>query len=262
MPGWFESQTTALAIHPCLPFGSRSCVLFWCTKRRWGVDGWLIPDIHPQKYDFCSHSKSRFLWLKSSLEWDFLFFFFLYPHLHSETLHLAYINFVSAGAHRLGYSSWCARVHARPLQPPLEASKQSCHVGWRCCQKGDKSEKVNRMRRNVCQWLCRRPLHCDYHHLIFMRAYRDALNWVPLSRRTVKQLDCDGSPNDVTAVWYYKRVNMCTIRVICVRGQFNKRKVILVARCGLGGPLVFVSAWRRLAEQHWRPVVVCRYYRF
>lgn len=174
MPGWFESQTTVLAIHRWLPFGSRSCVLFWCTKRRWGGDGWLIPDILLQKYYF-NAAKVNPDFHDWKAVWSRISFSPLYPHLHSATLHLAYINwcclFVSAGAHRLGSSSWCAPVHARPIQPPPEASKQPCHVGWHCCQKGDKSENVNRMRRNVCQRLWRRPLHCDYHHLIFMRAY-------------------------------------------------------------------------------------------
>lgn len=118
MSGWFESQTTTLAIHPRLPFGSRSCVLFWCTKRRWGGDGRLIHDIHPQKYYFNAATINPDFhdWKPVWAGIFFFFFFFFYPHLHSATLHLAYISwcclFVSAGAHRL-WVLQCARRDMR-----------------------------------------------------------------------------------------------------------------------------------------------------
>lgn len=112
--------------------------------------------------------------------------------------------------------------------------KQTCHVGRRCCQTEDKSENVNWIRRNVCQTFWRWPLHCDYRHLIFMRAYLPAEtmpNWLLLLECVGKRFPCDKNPNDVTAMWHYEHVNIRHPRVLCdsVTGQFNKRKVILVS---------------------------------
>lgn len=90
--------------------------------------------------------------------------------------------------------------------------KQACHVGRCCCQTEDKSENVNWIRRNVCQTFWRWPLHCDYRHLIFMRAYLPAEttpNWLLLLECVGKRFPCDKTPNDVTAMWHYERVNMC-----------------------------------------------------